>query len=296
MKRNTVKTAFKKKGLTLPLECILPLKQVSPEKRRSAKYQQIKASIREIDVIEPLIVYPEKSKGMNYLLLDGLLRYDILKALGRIDAFCLVATEDETYTYNHKVNRIPPIQQHFMILRAIQSGVSEERIAATLNVNVAKIRAGRDLLKDICPEAVELLRTCDAHRKTFYTLRKVKPIRQIEMAELMVAAGNYSFAYARCLLAATPQAMLVENGKRKEVDGLSVEEMDRMEREMESLARDFNMIEESHGRNVLNLTLATTYVRKLLENAVVVRYLSEHHPDILLEFQKLSDSPLHGGG
>jgi hypothetical protein len=64
-----------------------------------------------------------------------------------------------------------------------------------------------------------------------------------------------------------------------------------MEREMEVLGRDFLMIEESHGKNTLNLVLAVGYLRKLLDSATVVKYLSQRYPDILSEFQKLVESP-----
>jgi glycosyltransferase involved in cell wall biosynthesis len=57
------------------------------------------------------------------------------------------------------------------------------------------------------------------------------------------------------------------------------------------LGRDFLMIEESHGKNTLNLVLAVAYLRKLLDHAGVVKYLSQRHPDILGEFQKLADAP-----
>ena len=40
-----------------------------------------------------------------------------------------------------------------------------------------------------------------------------------------------------------------------------------MEWEMESLNQDFRLIEESHGRNVLNLVLVVGYLKKLLDNA-----------------------------
>lgn len=46
-----------------------------------------------------------------------------------------------------------------MILKAIKSGVSEERIAKVLNVDVASIRQKRDLLEGICKEAAEILKT-----------------------------------------------------------------------------------------------------------------------------------------
>ena len=63
-----------------------------------------------------------------------------------------------------------------------------------------------------------------------------------------------------------------------------------MEREMESLSQDFRLIEESHGRNVLNLVLVVGYLKKLLDNARVVRYLSQHHGEILAEFQKIVET------
>ena len=60
-----------------------------------------------------------------------------------------------------------------------------------------------------------------------------------------------------------------------------------MERELDSLSQDFRLIEESHGRNTLNLVLVVGYLKKLLDNARVVRYLSQHQPEILAEFQKI---------
>ena len=65
------------------------------------------------------------------------------------------------------------------------------------------------------------------------------------------------------------------------------EDLARMEREMRMLEKDFRRIEDSHGRNTLNLVLALGYVRKLLEDAGVVKFLSRKHIDMLSEFQKL---------
>jgi len=59
---------------------------------------------------------------------------------------------------------------------------------------------------------------------------------------------------------------------------------------MVTLSRDFRLIEESHGKNTLNLVIVTGYLRKLLENSRVVRYLAQIYPEILAEFQKLVDA------
>lgn len=59
---------------------------------------------------------------------------------------------------------------------------------------------------------------------------------------------------------------------------------------MESLGREFKPIEESHGKNVLSLVIVVGYLKKLLDNARVVRFLAQNHPEILAKFQKLVEA------
>ena len=49
---------------------------------------------------------------------------------------------------------------------------------------------------------IDLLKDKRINHATFDVLRKMRPERQIEVAELMVAVGNYSARYAKALLAA----------------------------------------------------------------------------------------------
>ena len=168
------------------------MKKLWPGARATEKYKRIVASIQEVGIIEPLVVYPHAGSSGQYILLDGVVRLDILKELGEESVECIVALDDEAYTYNHKVSQLSAIQEHFMIMEAIRRGASEDRIAKALNVDVASIRRKRDLLEGICPEAVALLKEKRACAGAFRELRKVKPMRQIEIAELMVAANCFS--------------------------------------------------------------------------------------------------------
>jgi ParB-like chromosome segregation protein Spo0J len=224
------------------------------------------------------------------MLLDGHLRFEVLKEIGQKEVFCLVSTDDEAFTYNHKVNRISPIQEHFMILRAIEKGVLEERIAKTLNVDIAKIRQKRNLLEGICSEVVELLKDKHFSPNAIRVLKKMKPMRQMEVAELMIAANNYTVPYAQALLAATPKDQLVEQRKPKRIEGLSPEEMARMEKETETLTRDFKVVKDSYGKDTLNLVLACGYLSKLLDNLQIVRFLSKNYTDISSEFQQIIEA------
>ncbi len=63
------------------------------------------SSIEEVGLIEPLSVTTVEKDSGNHLLLDGHIRLIVLQELKHTEAPCLVATDDESYTYNSRVNR-----------------------------------------------------------------------------------------------------------------------------------------------------------------------------------------------
>jgi len=285
--KKTVKMAFKPEVIEVDIDDIQPLKTIKASIKKTAKYRQVLTSVREVGVIEHLIVYRLKEPAGKFLLLDGHLRMDVLKSLGEKKAYCLIATDDEGFTYNHKISRLSPIQEHFMILKAVDKGVTESRIAKALDVDVSLIRRKRNLLNGIDGEVVELLKDKQMSPTALRVLSRVKPERQIEMCELMIAAHNYTVPFAKALLAATPNSEFRESQKKKKIEGLSSEEMARMEKETEGLAKDIKIVKESYGKDMLNLVLTCGYLSRMLENGKVVSFFSSHYPDILGEFQKI---------
>jgi hypothetical protein len=105
-----------------------------------------------------------------------------------------------------------------MIQRAIERGVSKEKIAAALGLGVQTIRQRTRLLEGICPDAVALLQDAACPAGVFHLLRRMASLRQVEAAELMVGQGNFTTVFAKAILAATPDAMLVDPRKRPGVD------------------------------------------------------------------------------
>jgi ParB-like chromosome segregation protein Spo0J len=105
--------AFEPRGVSIPIAQILPTRTISPDTRNAPQYLRLQASIKEIGLVEPLVVHPQADTDGGsenrkfYTLLDGHTRYDILKIRGDDRAFCLIARDDEAFTYNHKVNQIP---------------------------------------------------------------------------------------------------------------------------------------------------------------------------------------------
>src|SRR5207248_4382172 len=112
-------------------------------------------TITEIRIVEPLMVAAPQEAGGPHLLLDGHLRHEALIDLGMSDARCIVAHDDEAFTYNKRVNRLATIQEHYMIVRALERGVSEAKLAKALDVDVGMIKRRRTLLDGICSDVVE---------------------------------------------------------------------------------------------------------------------------------------------
>src|SRR3546814_11234388 len=86
----------------------------------------------------------------------------------------LPISDDEAFTYNKRVNRLAIIQAHRMILKALERGASEERIARALNVDVGSIKRKRRLLDGICPEAADLLKDQHIALNAFWELKKMR--------------------------------------------------------------------------------------------------------------------------
>jgi hypothetical protein len=216
------------------------------------------------------------------------MRLKALQELNRTEAFCLVAKDDDAFTYNDKVNRLSLIQEHGMIIRAIELGVSAEQIAKALDVDVAKIRGSLNLLDGIHPEAVELLKDKPITAIALRCFKKAKPLRQIDMAQLMVSSSNYTRGYADALIVGTPSDQLVKGHKSKIPNGLSDEDVIRMEKEMEVLERDYRLSQDQFGENSLHLNATQRHVKRLLENAKVRKFLGNRYPEVLEEFQALA--------
>lgn len=164
--------AFEQAIIRLKLSEITPSKEINKDVFASRKYAQIVSSVREIGLIEaPIVTFSDD----GYTLLDGHLRLNALKDLDIQEVDCLVSTDNENFTYNKHVNRLSNVQEQKMIEKAINRGVSIERLAWVLNMNPENIRHKKNLLKGICEEVVEMLKDKIVSSKVFYYLARMKP-------------------------------------------------------------------------------------------------------------------------
>jgi ParB-like chromosome segregation protein Spo0J len=287
-----VRLAFEARGVHLPIASLTPLKRLRPSVKLSAKYRQILTSVEAIGLVEPPVVTPDPAEPGGHLLLDGHLRIEALKDLGVTEVACLIARDDDTFTYNKRISRLSAPQEHRMIARAIERGVPQERLASALGVNVQSIQRRARLLDGIGTEAAELLKDTPCPMAVFDVLRKMAPLRQFETAQMMVGQGNFGRPFAMAMLAATPDSQLATARRKSAVaDSVTREQVARLERELASLQMQIKSVEETFGVDTLHLTVAKAYLTKLLSNARVVRWLALQRPEYLSEFQAIAELP-----
>lgn len=192
--------------------------------------------------------------------------------------------------------RLAPIQEHRMIARAIERGVSSADIADALGLQVESVIRRFRLLEGISPEAAEMLKDTPCSMKVFDVLRQMSAVRQIEAADLMIGQHNFTVMFARAIRAATPDSQLVT---AKKVTGAAAgtpsgQQIARMERELAALQTQVKSVEETYGIDNLHLTVARGYVAKLLANGRISRWLTHHRLEYLGEFQKIAEIDLIG--
>jgi len=63
-----------------------------------------------------------------------------------------------------------------------------------------------------------------------------------------------------------------------------------MEKELARLQESISEVQDDYGREHLQLTVVKGYLTKLLGNPRIVRYLLQHRPEYLEEFQAIAEA------
>jgi hypothetical protein len=285
-----VKAAFETEILAIALDNILPTRNLEHGRLRTKKYVQIESALDAVGLVEPLVVARQRGMGEKVILLDGHLRLVALRRLGAKHADCLIATDDEGYTYNKHVNRLSTIQEHNMIRRAIDRGLSEETIAEALNLHPSVVRKKSKLLDGIDEEVAERLKDKRVPAAAFPLLKRASPTRQREIADLMAATDTYTMPYVSALVAASPQRDLVTKRPSKIFRAIGKGNTRKMQRELAAIEKRFTAVQDDLGSTLLDYASTHRYIAQLLENMAVVQYLARHHSWVLRSLQDFVDA------
>jgi hypothetical protein len=102
----------------------------------------------------------------------------------------------------------------------------------------------------------------------------------------MVSTGNFSVSYAKALAIGSPDDQRTADAPKK----TKPDSILKMESELLALEKEFCTRDRSYGRDVLNLTVLQAYLKKLLSNSKVSRYLAQNHAEYFAEFRTILEA------
>ncbi|ECC1659833.1 TPA: ParB N-terminal domain-containing protein [Salmonella enterica subsp. salamae] len=283
-----IKYCFGNKCVDVPVEALMPSKQLPVNVKLSQKYKQIVLSVKEFGLVEPAVICFQDS-GAVIKILDGHLRVEALKELNIPTVPCIISPDEEAYTYNKHVNRLSVIQEQKMLRIAVEAGVPVEMLSAALGITPSILTARFRLLDGICEEVVVLLADKHVPRALFEVLKKMKPVRQLEVINIMTTLNNFTRRLALSLLQGTSPEQLVNNKNSKMEERDHRASIERLEREMAAVQIDTEKLSDDYGGNNLKLVIIKSHITKILDNAKVLHWLMDNNPEYLSQLKKLSE-------
>ncbi|ECN8823131.1 ParB N-terminal domain-containing protein [Salmonella enterica subsp. enterica serovar Newport] len=253
--------------------------------RSSNKYKQILTSIAEIGLIEPIMIFI--TDNGEYKILDGHLRIEALKDLKVTHAHCLISPVEDTYSYNKRVNHLTILQEQRMLLKAVESGVSVEKLCAVLGLSQGIINTRLRISEGISKEALALLADKNVSQNVFDVLRKIKLNKQMDFVATMITLNNFTKKFALSMLHALPAEHLVRKPDNASEDKDMIKTLARLEKEMAALQVETQDIQNEFAENNLNLMVVRSYIAKLLSKNEIIHWLYDNKSEYLDVLKKV---------
>ncbi|HEJ6927567.1 plasmid partitioning protein RepB C-terminal domain-containing protein [Serratia marcescens] len=280
-----IKQCFNNHFHLYPIAILLPSRSIPVNVRASNKYKQILTSIAEIGLIEPVIIFI--TENGEHRILDGHLRIEALKDLEITHAHCLISPVEDTYSYNKRVNHLTILQEQRMLQKAVESGVSVEKLCAVLGLSQGIINTRLRISEGISKEALALLADKNVSQNVLDVLKKIKLHKQMDFVSTMVTLNNFTKKFALSMLHALPAEHLVRKPDNAPDDKDMIKTLARLEKEMAALQVETQDIENEFAENNLNLMVVRSYIAKLLSKNEVIHWLYDNKSEYLDVLKKV---------
>lgn len=223
----------------------------------------------------------------EHKILDGHLRIEALKDLEITHAHCLISPVEDTYSYNKRVNHLTILQEQRMLQKAVESGVSVEKLCAVLGLSQGIINTRLRISEGISKEALALLADKNVSQNVFDVLKKIKLHKQMDFVSTMVTLNNFTKKFALSMLHALPAEYLVRKPENAPDNKDMIKTLARLEKEMAALQVETQDIENEFAENNLNLMVARSYIVKLLSKNEIIHWLYDNKSEYLDVLKKV---------
>jgi len=265
-------------GADVPIVRLTPLRK---RKISQKNYTKLLANIKAVGLIEPLCVCQE---GDQYFIVDGFLRYTVLLELGVETVPCLVLASRDLYTPNRQVNHLSPKQETTMLRKALEM-LDEETVARAFGLESLKKRLNTGMYRDLHAEVVAALDAGKLFQATARELTYVVRKRQLEILRLMQEGGDWSQAFAKAQVLATPPALRSKKKRQTNPWKRSQGSKRDLVRKLAEVEKHHDFYSALYRQYVADLLKLAIYVRQIVNRPELHDHLLQHHTEDLAFFE-----------
>ena len=276
-------TPINVQGKDIPIELLVPLKEREINFKKHRGYKRIKSTIQMVGLLDPLCVYPENG---YYIIVDGYLRYMILRELKVRMVPCQIQQNKEAYTYNKMVNNLSTVQQSRMLRQSLGT-LDKNTIEKTFGIKSLNYRLATTILKQLHPDVIKAVDKEIMTRRSAAELTNVNQERQQQILKEMNRTKDFSISFARALVIKTPPEMRSRNRKKKKPWIHESEKTKQLVEKLEETEKRYNFYTILYRQYTTDLLILCTYTRTLITNEIIRSHLESNFPEILERFQMI---------
>ena len=267
-------------GMDIPLADLIPTRK---RQIRDHDFNKLLANLQAVGLLDPCCTWRE---GNRYYIVDGFIRYTAMAALGVKTVPCLVLDSRDLYTPNRQVNNLSPQQQEESLRKALEQ-IDEETIARAFGLDSLRAPSSAALHRELNSEVIATLEEGKIGQAAAKELKYVVPERQLEILGMMRESGDFSPAFAKAQVLATPAAG--RSRKRRKNSP-----WDKSQRARCDLAGKLAEVEKHHDfysslyrQYVGDLLKLSIFVRQIVTRPALREHLEQNHPQALAFFDEL---------
>ena len=257
--------------------------------KKLISYNSILSSIREVGIIQPLVVCVSPNSG-KYKILDGHVRFYALRELKQKYVYCIIANDNERYTFDAQINNLNTFQKAAMIAKAVRNHVSVKRIASALGISEKQILSDMNVAEGLDGKVVEILKTANVTSKSLRELKRVRNARQIQIAQMMKSSNNYSFTFVSSLVSASLPCDFHEDQRKPGKTRMDFSEIRTLEMASDSLEKRAKESLEKYHAQIFDLVTIIGFLRRLMGDDRIKGYISRNFADYYPELKKISEN------
>lgn len=253
--------------------------------KKLISYNSILSSIREVGIIQPLVVCVSPNSG-KYKILDGHVRFYALRELKQKYVYCIIANDNERYTFDAQINNLNTFQKAAMIAKAVRNHVSVKRIG----ISEKQILSDMNVAEGLDGKVVEILKTANVTSKSLRELKRVRNARQIQIAQMMKSSNNYSFTFVSSLVSASLPCDFHEDQRKPGKTRMDFSEIRTLEMASDSLEKRAKESLEKYHAQIFDLVTIIGFLRRLMGDDRIKGYISRNFADYYPELKKISEN------